>query len=309
MKKLSLVVVISFLMTFVASAVVNIEVTASVGPRKSSANINGFYMNTLSNLAGHYRPAGAPNNEPTQYAPLGGYLQEGMLVSPSSSSNWIKQWLGTPNPSGAFVQESGSVIWFTVRVWSSTKFNPRNLRCVQNGSDANNLFDKTETFLSGNPGYGLDSSAVVWNSDGSKTIVTGGVWGDVLVNEFYFVGSASKTIVANSQGQIDSAFAVIRSWSNFSLACTWEYVQDGAVLASATKKLQLGGSVAMPTIDVMPANGGVHLMVESPGSSVIVQTATLISNSTQWTDWAVVTGMQSFHITGAPQQYFRLRLP
>ncbi len=288
---------------------VNIEVTASVGPRKSSPNLPAFYANTLSNLVGHYRPGDAPDNAPSEYAPLGSYLQGGMLISPSSSSNWIKQWRGVMNPPSVFAQESGSTIWFTVRVWSSTKFNPRNLRCIQDGSDANNLFDKTETFLSGNPGYGIDSRGVIWNSDGSKTIVTGGAWGDVLVNEFYFVGSAAKTLVANTQSQIDSATAVIQSWPNFSLMCTWEYVQDGTVLASATKRLQLGGSVAMPTIDVMPANGGVHLMVESPGSSVIVQTTTLISNSTQWTDWAVVTGMQSFHVTGAPQQYFRLRLP
>ncbi len=236
------------------------------------------------------------------YSPVA-KLNYGNIMVSTTTNLWNGEFNST------YSGEFGTTIWFTLRAWSSERFNPTGFTFVARSTDVTgsrtNSLGRTASLSASNFTYGASSKGYVWGNNGERTEVTG-LWANTLVNEFIFVGDTAQTFRVNSQSDLNQVISYMNYVTNFAVIGSWKYISGGNVIASASRKVALNG-IASPVMKIH----GSHLMIETdPDNSVTVQSTTSIGDHTHWTYWSTVTGNQMIPIdTTQSQQYFRLRLP
>lgn len=215
------------------------------------------------------------------------------------------------------VQGEGRTIWFAVTFFSEEPFYPGRLT-ADIRSEPSNIFNKAESYYDSATQkfiYSPSSKGTLKNSNGVVTYVDSGFWSDQLVNEFIFVGTASKTMNYSSQTQFDSNKAWLESYSNFFLRATWSmYDEAGGVLATATKSLETRPSVAVsqPKLSINNIGGGKVRITASDLSGP----ATLLSSGNArflntWNEAVLTPTLPSVEIQtvvspGTTNKFFRL---
>lgn len=291
-------------------APVFMKVTMAVGPLLGSSSFAGFTLSGMPNLLDDQNPPGAPNNDPTKYATLGHRLAPGYITAPPNGSG-VKMHLGRVNPTNSWANEGGNTIWATVHVWSERMFYPTGLVCSWTSSWSG--FNKTEAFSMANIAYSSTSEGAIWGSGGRRandTYVQGGLWGDVKVNEFTFLGSAAKTMNSSTQAESDSNASWMGSFVDFELIATWTLLgETGEVLARYSKKVQTTGEPVPTSLSIVYASGNtvwVGVNAETNRTGVILGAPTLTSS---WEELCLANAGDKFHFPqDSPTRYFRFRV-
>ncbi len=137
-------------------------------------------------------------------------------------------------------------VWFSVHIWSAEPFDPSKLFFNAKSSDRDNIFGKSDRYDLLDYTYGHSSEGVIWASSAGRGVsdvhITSGLWKGQLVNEFAFVGSATKTMNANTESQAASNVAWMNSIPNFNIIGTWTLTEGGVTVAEGAKKLSNNGN-------------------------------------------------------------------
>lgn len=195
------------------------EVSAFAGPLRDSAS----YPTFLSDIVN------GGNNYPKV-----------LVLKPEDVSAPVGGLSGLPE---------GKTLWFSIRLSSDEPFVPgRFLANIL--SDPSNIFNKTESYYDSDTSkfiYSASSKGVVWGQNGVKTYVDQGHWSAQAVNEFIFVGTASKTMNFSSLVQYEANKKWMLDFSNFTMTGVWTmYDANGIVLATASKTLETKPKVVIP---------------------------------------------------------------
>lgn len=199
----------------------------------------------------------------------------------------------------------GKTIWFAVVIESGTPFYPTNLTS-QIVSSPNNLFGKIEVYNNTNLVYAGTSRGEIMDQNGTKTLVSGGRWSEMAVTKFVFLGTASKTMDAPSQAQMDSNANWMNSFSNFTLEATWG-IKVGGVTYSKSLTLETHPFVLdPPTLMITRDNGGIKVSSPDLPSSI---SADVLASPT-WDKVGTITGTSPIILptSSAGAQLFRLRV-
>jgi hypothetical protein len=265
------------------------KVLAFVGPIKSSPSYDQFLIDTVNRLNS-------------------GDLYTGIDTFTAGD-------VSAPKVAGL---SEGRTIWFAVTFFSEEPFYPGRLR-ADIVSEPSNIFNKSESYYDSSTSkfiYASSSKGTLRNSNGVITYVNSGFWSDQQVNEFVFVGTASKTMDYSSQAQFDSNKAWLESFANFYLRATWSmYDEAGGVLATATKSLETRPSVVVqpPIMTIARSVNPGRVIVSASG---LVGPATLLSSGNArfvntWNE-AVLTPtlpsveVQTVSAPGTTNKFFRL---
>ncbi len=186
----------------VGADTITVKVYASVGPLTSSPDFPTFASDFLNDAySGNVLPG------PVSMTTFN-------RVGPKFEPGWLM---------------GGKTIWFaTVMERAGKSFLPTNLT-AQITSGPNGLFNKVELYANTNFIYAGTSRGEITESNGSKTLFNGGRWSDQSVNKFAFLGTANKTMNANSQAEMDSNTAWMMGFPNFTLECQWAIKENGVI--------------------------------------------------------------------------------
>jgi hypothetical protein len=265
------------------------KVLAFVGPIKSSSSYDQFLLDTVNRLNS-------------------GDLYTGIDTFTAAD-------ISAPKVAGL---GEGRTIWFAVVFFSEEPFYPGRLR-ADIVSEPSNIFNKSESYYDSSTSkfiYSSSSKGTLKNENGVVTYVNSGFWSDQQVNEFVFVGTASKTMDYSSQAQFDSNKAWLESFANFYLRATWSmYDEAGGVLATATKSLETRPSVVVqpPIMTIARSVNPGRVIVSASG---LVGPATLLSSGNvrfinTWNEAVLTPAVPSVEIqtvvsSGTTNKLFRL---
>jgi len=195
------------------------EVTVYAGPLKGSASYTTFLSDVV--------------NGGNQYPKVS-------ILKPEDVSAPV---------SGVSGLTEGKTLWFSVKLTSKEPFVPgRFLATIL--SDPLTIFNKTESYYDSDTSkfiYSASSKGVVWGQNGVNTYIDQGPWAAQAVNEFIFVGTASKTMDFSSLAQYESNREWMLRHSNFSITGIWTmYSAENTVLATASKTVETKPKVPVP---------------------------------------------------------------
>ena len=195
------------------------EVTVYAGPLKGSANYTTFLSDVVNG---------------------GGQYPKVTILKPEDVSAPVGSGSGLPE---------GRTLWFLVKVTSEESFVPGRF-LVNILSDTSNIFNKTESYYDSDTLkfiYSTSSKGVIWGQNGVKTYVDQGPWSAQAVNEFIFVGTASKTMNFSSLVQYEANRKWMLDFSNFTMTGIWTmYDANGVVLTTASKTVETRPKIVVP---------------------------------------------------------------
>jgi hypothetical protein len=198
----------------------------------------------------------------------------------------------------------GKTIWFAVIVESPSPFMPTNLTS-QIVSSPNNLFGKIEVYNDLDLVYAGTSRGEKTDGNGVKTLVTGGRWSETMVTKFAFLGTASKTMNASNQAQMDANAGWMNGFSNFTLEVAWGIKLDGV---QYSKSLVIGTHPFVldpPTIVITRDGNGVKVSSSDLPAGISAD----VLQSPNWSVVGTITGTQALAIpAGQSVEFFRLRV-
>lgn len=257
---------------------VTVKVYASVGPLKASADFNAFATDFLTVAYSGSIPSG--DTSLTKFSTINNKLDPYYLMG-------------------------GKTIWFAVVVESVTPFFPTNLTS-QIVSSPNNLFGKIELYTDAGLVYGPTSRGEVTESNGVKTLVTGGRWSEKAVTKFAFLGTASKTMDASTQVQMDSNASWMNSFQNFTFEATWG-IRVGGVVYTKSLTLETHPLVLDPPT-ILITKDAIGVKVSSPDLPTGISADVL--QSPDWSKVGTITGTSPLILptSSAGAQLFRLRV-
>jgi hypothetical protein len=264
---------------------ITIKVYASVGPLTSSPDFSTFASDFLNKAySGNILPGPVST---TAFSRVG----------PKFEPSWLM---------------GGKTIWFaTVMERVGKAFLPTNLTS-QITSWPNNLFNKLELFTNTNFVYAGTSRGEITESNGSKTLFNGGRWIDQPVTKFAFLGTANKTMNANSQAEMDSNSAWMMGFPNFTIECQWAIKENGAIVGIGNIVLETKPEIVVvtpPHLNVVRDAAG-KVKFTSPdliGSASIEATDSI--KSPVWTGVSILNGQTPTILnTDGATKFFRLRI-
>ena len=195
-----------------------------------------------------------------------------------------------------------TTFWVAMVAWSEEGFYPSDLEFQVGSSDTGNSFKKLEDYGTANYLY---SETVIGIANGQR-VPAGTPWNSVKVNTFAFLGSAVPVAKVTNQAEADGFTKwLYQQPPPFSVTATWRLREDGEVIASASRKLQLTGRPKVAQIHI--SAGTIHTEGDQ-GITFFVEKASSLSGP--WTIVAQVTGRQSFAMSKDGQAgFYRTRSP
>lgn len=263
---------------------ITVKVYASVGPLTSSPDFPTFAADFLNDAySGNILPGPVSM---TTFNKVGPKFEPGWLMG-------------------------GKTIWFAVVMERADKaFLPTNLT-AQVTSSPNGLFNKVELYSNTNFIYAGTSRGEITESNGSKTLFNGGRWIDQPVTKFAFLGTANKTMNANSQAEMDSNSAWMMGFANFTLECQWAIKENGAIVGIGNVVLETKPEIVVvpPHLTVVRDVAG-KVKLTSPdlvGSASIEATDSI--KSPVWTTTSTLNGQTPTILNAdGKTKFFRLRI-
>lgn len=264
------------------------KVLAFVGPIKSSPSYDQFLVDTVKSL-----------QLGDQYTGVDTFTAADVSAS-------------------TVVQGEGRTVWFAVTFFSEEPFYPGRLT-ADIRSEPSNIFNKSESYYDSATQkfiYAASSKGTLKNSNGVVTYVDSGFWSDQPVNEFIFVGTASKTMNYSSQEQLISNTGWMNGYPNFFLSATWSmHDEAGGVLATATKSLETRPSVVgrQPKLSINNIGGGKVRITASDlsGPATLMSSANATFTKSIWNEAVLTQTLPTVEIQtvvspGTTNKFFRL---
>ena len=247
-----------------ASAAVMITLVASAGPVSASPSYGSYASNAIYALRnGLSNYGGDQSVTPTAYAVLGASANIGMsmlsvnLTNPSSGFN---SWMGQLNPTDAFANEKGNMIYFGATMVASVGTQIQldhifvNVTRADSAGLPGNILQSNSGTFSGN--YTPYRMGVLRGADGIL-----GTGDDIVINsgnasqfvDALYLAGAGTSIVSNSPAEMTEFMNTFGSTiGSVNLTGTWKLL-DGAGVGNVLESTSL-------TVALVPAPSAVALI-------------------------------------------------
>jgi hypothetical protein len=241
----------------------------AVGPdgAAGSPSFGSWQLNAIQGISNGFSPVGNFLTDPTAYQPVTSVSVRDIIPTGDFTS-----WLGQANPTGAFANELGNLLYAPVHIFGNgTQFSLSQVVFTGVSSDmpgnpAGSLLGNV-TDLS-NFNYSAGRVGVIDNADGSKTYITSGS-PDQKVDELIYrgVGSFHSILMAGGTGMtgqqlLNQEEALLSSFGPLTFSATYSIYQNstdrdpGSILFSGTDSIVVAGvpepsSIALLSLGVL----------------------------------------------------------